>query len=356
MIAPTAAIDGNPLSASPTSHLAPTGDDWRPIRTSEVLHLAASGVIDGRAVGRALELAALVPTARGWRVAAERLLLGLGAGLLAAGAICLVAYNWSSLPRWGRFGLAQAVLLLVLAAAWRLGIGTRHGKAALTLAAALVGPLLALHGQTYQTGAELSGLFLAWAALALPWTLAARAASGWLLWLAIAETGLLLHLTYFELWDVPWPGSVPTWALVCLFNLLALGAWETLSLRFDWLRSRLGPRLIAAALVLPLSGLTCLYLWPQRMPGLALAPVAWLLVLAVGYIAYRRRRVDLVMLALGWLAVTMVLLAVLVRFLGDWSASPVGWLLGAALLVAASASGRRWLRGAAEAPVAPRGS
>ncbi len=350
----------SPQPGRPGDDARPTGhrvdDDRRPIRTAEVLHLAESGVIDGDAVGRALELAGLVPTARGWRVAAERLLLGLGIGLLAAGTICLVAYNWSSMPRWGRFALAQAVLLLVLALAWRLGIGTRHGKAALTLAAALIGPLLALHGQTYQTGAELSGLFLAWAALALPWTMAARAASAWLLWLAIVETGLLLHLTFFELWDVLWPGGVPTWALVCLFNLLALVAWETMSLRADWLRTRSGPRLIAVALVLPLTGLTSLFLWPSRTPGLTLAPVAWLLVLAAGYVAYRRHRVDLVMLSLGWLAVTIVLLAALVRLLGQWSAGPAGWLLGAALLAAASASGRRWLRKAAGAPLAQAGS
>jgi hypothetical protein len=102
--------------------------------------------------------------------------------------------------------------------------------------------------------------------------------------------------------------------------------------------------LIAAALVLPLTGLTCLFLWPPRTPGLAIAPVAWFLVLAVGYVSYRRHRVDLVMLALGWLAVTTVLLAVLVRLLDQWSAGPAGWLLGAALLAAASAWGRHWLR------------
>jgi uncharacterized membrane protein len=266
--------------------------------------------------------------------------------------ICLVAYNWSSLPRWGRFALAQSVLLLVLVLAWRLGLGTRDGKAALTLGIALIGPLLALYGQTYQTGAELSSLFLAWAALALPWTLAARAGSAWLLWLAILEAGLLLHLTVFELWDVLWPGRIPTWAWVCLFNLLALAAWEFGSARFDFLRGRLGPRLIAAALVLPLSGLACLFLWPPRAPGLAFAPFAWLLVLVGGYVAYRRRQVDLVMLSLGWLAVTIVLLAVLVRVLGQWSAGPAGLLLGAALLAAASAVGRHWLRGVDAAPPA----
>jgi uncharacterized membrane protein len=320
-----------------------------------VLHLAESGLIDGRAVGRALELAGLAPTARRWRLAAERLLLGLGTGLLAAGVICLVAYNWSSLTRWGRFTVAQAVLLLVFAAAWRLGFTSRYGKAALTLATALIGPLLALYGQTYQTGAELSGLFLAWAVLALPWTVASRTASGWLVWLGILEAGLLLHLTFFELWGVLWAGVVPTWAWVCAFNLVALAAWEALSDRFEWLRGRFGPRLIAAALVFPLTGLTCLFLWPSRTPGLVIAPVAWLLVLAGGYVAYRRHRIDLVMLALGWLAVTIVLLASLVRVLGQWSAGPAGWLLGAALLAAASAWGRHWLRNVDAAPLAQVG-
>ena len=355
MIAPIAAMREGALPALHQTDYPPdrqADHDLRPIRTADVLQLAEARVIDDRAVGRALELAGCALTARGWRTAVDRLLLGLGIGLLAAGIICLVAYNWSSLPRWGRFALAQSFLLLVLALGCRLGLGTAQGKAVLTLAIALIGPLLALYGQTYQTGAELSGLFLTWAALALPWTLAARVSAGWLLWLAIVETGLLLHLTVFELWDVLWLGRLPTWAWVCLFNLPALVAWELLSGRLDWLHGRLGPRLIATALIAPLTGLTCLFLWETRTPGLALAPLAWLLVLAAGYAAYRLRRVDLVMLALGWLAATIVLLAGLVRLLDQWSAGPAGWLLGAALLVAASALGRHWLRGVDAAPLA----
>ena len=341
MIAPIAAMTDVPLRAShQTGHPTHSGADYpadqqadhdlRPVRTADVLHLAAAGVIEDCALARALELAGCAPTARGWRIAVDRLLLGLGIGLLAAGIICLVAYNWSSLPRWGRLALAQSVLLLVLALGWRLGLGSSRGKAVLTLAIALIGPLLALYGQTYQTGAELAGLFLTWAALALPWILAARLASGWLLWLAIVETGLLLHLTALELWGVLWLGRAPTWTWVCLLNLLALVGWERLSVRLDWLHGRLGPRLLATALLAPLTALTCLFLWPPRAPGLALAPFAWLLVLAAGFVAYRMRRVDLVMLALGWLTVTIVLLAGLARLLGPWSTAPAGWLLGAA--------------------------
>ena len=318
--------------------------DPRPMRTVDILGLAELGVLDGRDVGRALELAGCAPTPAGWRSAVDRLLLGLGGALLASGAICIVAYNWSSLSRWGRFGLAQAILLLVFALALRLGLATRYGKAALTLAIALIGPLLALYGQTYQTGADLSGLFLAWAALALPWTLAARAASAWLLWLAILEVGVLLHLTAFDLWEVFWLGVVPTWGWVCFFNLLALLAWEALAERIEWLRGRLAPRVIAACLIGPLTALTCAVILSVRSPGLGLAPVAWLLALAGGYVAYRLRRVDLAMLALGWLAVTIVLLAALGRFLSWGSAGAGAWLLGAALLIASSSLGRQWLR------------
>ena len=73
------------------------------MRTVDILGLAELGVLDGRDVGRALELAGCAPTPAGWRSAVDRLLLGLGGALLASGAICIVAYNWSS--RW-RFGLA----------------------------------------------------------------------------------------------------------------------------------------------------------------------------------------------------------------------------------------------------------
>jgi uncharacterized membrane protein len=314
------------------------------IRTADVLRLAERGVLDGRNLDRALQLAGRVPTARGWRVAIDRLLLGLGVALLVAGVVCMVAYNWSSISRWGRFALAQAVLLLVFGLALGLGAGSRYSKPVLAMAIGLIGPLLALFGQTYQSGADVADLFVTWAVLALPWVLASRFAPAWLSWLAIVETGLVLHVVAFDLWQTIWLGFVPTWAWACLLNLLALIAWEYLACRLDWLRGRLGPTIVATCLVGLLTGLSCAAVWSVESPGLVFAPLAWVLALAAGYLAYRVRGVDLGMLALGWLSVTVVLLAALGRVLSETRGEAFAFVLGAGILIASSALGRQWLK------------
>jgi uncharacterized membrane protein len=57
----------------------------------------------------------------------------------------------------------------------------------------LTGVLLAVIGQVYQTGADVFELFVAWAALILPWTVISRHAAHWLLWLVVAEVALVLY-------------------------------------------------------------------------------------------------------------------------------------------------------------------
>jgi uncharacterized membrane protein len=326
------------------------------VQTSDVLRLAERRTLAPADVDRALQLAGCVPTAAGWKHVLDRLLLGLAIAFLVSGAICLVAYNWSEMPRWGRLALAQTVLLLVLGLVVWLGPSSVYGRAALVVAIGLIGPLLALFGQTYQTGADLSGLFLGWALLSLPWVFASRAAAAWLLWLAVLETGVFLHIDAFDLWRAGWLPLLPTWAWACGLQLAVLVGWERCARRYEWLAGRLGPRLIATSLLALLTGLVCALVWseglrqPQSLPLLQLAPIIWLLVLAAGYFAYRVRGVEMAMLCLGWLSVTIVLLALLVRFLGSGWSNPLALLLAAALLVASSALGRRWLRDVVNGP------
>ncbi len=323
----------------------------RPVRTADVLRLAEAGVVAPEGVGRALQLAGRAPTGAGWIRAAERLLLGVGVALLLAGIVCVVAYNWAGLGRWARFGLAQAVLMAVLALALLLGPGSRPGRAMVTAAIVLVGPLLALFGQTYQTGADLSELFRSWAFLSLPWVLASCFAPAWLAWLVIAETWLALHVDAFDLWWHIWIGVLPTWLLACALNAAALVLWEVAAARFVWLRdddmpaavARSGPWLIAVALLGLLSGIVCALVLGAGPPGAAAAPLAWFLVLAAGYHAYRVRRVDLVMLALGWTSVTAVALSVMLRLAVRLGMPELAMLVGAGVLVASSVWGRQWL-------------
>ncbi|MFT3799675.1 MAG: DUF2157 domain-containing protein [Burkholderiaceae bacterium] len=327
---------------------------WLQNRTApsidDVASLVHRNVLERRDFGRALEAAGLVPGARGWRVAVQRLLMGAGLGLMLAGVVCIVAYNWAGMRPGARLALAQAGLLAVLGLALWRGIETPAGRWLLTAAALLVGPLLALFGQTYQTGADTWELFRGWALLSLPWVLASRRASAWLAWLAIVETGFALYCVALDRWVWPWPG-VPAWLFASAFNLGALVAWEAAGRRWAWLGGRAGPRAIAACLLAVLTGATAIAVLANGtgldVSSLVLAPLAWALVIAAGYLAYRVRAVEIGMLTLGWLSLTLVLFAWLLRFAWSFGSPTLALLLGAALLVGASAGGRYWLTKAA---------
>ena len=64
-------------------------------------------------------------------------------------------------------------------------------------AALLVGALLALVGQTYQTGADTFELFAVCAAAILPWVLVACFPTLWVLWLAGCGTGFVVWTASF---------------------------------------------------------------------------------------------------------------------------------------------------------------
>ncbi|HEY6391266.1 MAG TPA: DUF2157 domain-containing protein [Bryobacteraceae bacterium] len=160
----------------------------------EILNWAATGRLKPSDAPRALEIGGLTPQLSDWRTFLQTLLLWTGSVLVAAGVIFFFAYNWRSLHRFGKFALAETVFAAALIAAWRLGTERLAGKAALCGAALLTGALLALLGQTYQTGADTYELFAFWAALILPWAIAARLAPLWLMWIGLVN----LSATYFE--------------------------------------------------------------------------------------------------------------------------------------------------------------
>jgi uncharacterized membrane protein len=317
------------------------------IGTREVLELGTQRVLDARALGQALTLAGRVPGAAQWPLAIERLLGGLAAVLAVTGIAFVVAANWAQWGPWMRFALAQGVVIVVvLAAAWR-GLGTPLGKVLLTAAIALIGPLLALFGQTYQTGADTWELFQSWALLALPWTIAACYAPAWLLWLVLAEGAVAGWLGTFDLFLALWFGVLPTWIWAVLFNVAALAAWEWAGQRFEWMAGRFTPRLIAGFVLGLLTMLTVAAIWdlsPRREQGLGLGMLLWFVSMGAGYWAYRVRAVDLGMLSLGVLSATVVVLAAIGRALDLMHAGALALWLGAGVLILVSTLARDWLR------------
>ena len=179
---------------------------------AELDAFVASRRLSAEAAGAALALSGNRPGRAEWRAFVVRLLEALGVLGLAAGAIFFVAANWEDYGVFGRFAILELALSACVGVALWRAPPHRAGQAALMLALLLTGALLALFGQSYQTGADVHELFVGWAMLALPFALAAQSGAVWAAWLCVANLGLVLYFGVVggrgrELVDFWWWGS-----------------------------------------------------------------------------------------------------------------------------------------------------
>jgi uncharacterized membrane protein len=116
------------------------------------------------------------------------------AGVLSfgAGIVFFVAANWQDFGVFSRFALLEVVLAISVGLAIWQPAPLVMGRLALLVAFVATGALLALFGQTYQTGADLYELFLMWAALGLPLVLASQWSVAWGAWLLVLNISLSL--------------------------------------------------------------------------------------------------------------------------------------------------------------------
>lgn len=201
---------------------------------------------------RYLEAVGVVRDGVYWRRWGQNALLSLAVGQVLAGILFFFAFNWADLPPFAKLGLIQGGIVLCIAGTW-VGRSRRFVlEALLTAAAMLVGIVLAVFGQIYQTGADAYTLFVGWALLILPWVALSGALGPWVLWLAVTGVG---GATYAAQIAVPmdWIPPEPVAALLALFYTAALAAREIGARRgIAWLRPR-WPRRLLAAVVLGLT-------------------------------------------------------------------------------------------------------
>jgi uncharacterized membrane protein len=265
--------------------------------------LAEAGVLPPSALERALQLSTASPPRREWRDFLSTTLMVLGSLLVLSGVIYFFAYNWADMHRFGKLGLIAVGIAGTAVAAWRLGEGLA-GQLSLLASAVLVGALLAVYGQAYQTGADPYELFVGWAVLILPWVALARFAPLWLFQLVLVDTGVVLF------WAQVLDGGDDTaaWLAVGL-GLLNGFAWATYehfaNAGVSWLQGRWVARALSIMTVAPLMVAAEAFILAPSDVG-AGAGVALLLVLgslAADYALHRHLRGELFLLCLGILCV-----------------------------------------------------
>ncbi len=192
---------------------------------------ARTGALPAARLPAALHLAGAAPDGSAWLRFLTRFVFGLGAVLVASGAIYFVAFNWHELSRFAKFALVEASIVLAIAVVWRAGPQTVVGQSALVAAALCTGALLALVGQVYQTGADTHELFVAWALAILPWAVLGSVPALWLLWLGIVNVAVGLYFQTFPgLFGVVFGPRELMWWLFFV-NTFAWVAWELLARR-----------------------------------------------------------------------------------------------------------------------------
>jgi uncharacterized membrane protein len=305
------------------------------------------GSIAAHDIDAALRLGGLRPDTKAWRKLLEAMLLWLGVLALSAAVTFFIAFNWEALGKFAQFALVQGLVLLALFAYWRWSGQPRIAEAALLAAALLLGTLLALVGQTYQTGADTWQLFATWAVLMLPWALLGRSAVLWLLWLALLNlaTVLWFQLRPGGLWMLFTPWEQMLWALFAL-NTIAWVVWEWAVHRGSSslpATSRWPQRLLAVA-----SG-TCITILVlvSLFEGDSLALLSWLvygLWVAAVYFLFRLRWPDLFVLAGAAFSLIVTLNAALGRLVSEVDDTGITFLLLTCTTIGSAGYAAVWLR------------
>ncbi|MEP1552297.1 DUF2157 domain-containing protein, partial [Paraglaciecola sp.] len=179
-------------------------------------------------VPEAIAITKISPSAVQWQNFINILLLWFGSLSLAFGVIFFVAANWQEVGRMGKFAIVEGALL----SAMILHLKFRHKEvirqAILLVAILLVGALMALFGQTYQTGADPWQLFFNWALLTTPWVLISRFSVIWLIWLGLLNLSISLYYqTFGGYLNIAW--------VAFAFNTAALVIWQVSVSKFSWL-------------------------------------------------------------------------------------------------------------------------
>lgn len=313
-----------------------------------LLEWAEQSRIDPDRLTEAMRVSDVLPSANDWRGFLDTLLLWLGALLTASGVVFFFAYNWGNLGRFSRFALVEGLLVIALLAVWRLGLDKLSGKVALMVAAVFVGVLLALVGQTYQTGADTYELFGAWCLLILPWALIAKFDGLWVFWLFLLNLTVVLYYdTFGGIFGVAFGIEQMLW-LLFLINTAALLIWEYLVSRGHSSRRsiRWMTRLLATVSCGLITALAIFGVFGDGKWTSVLGPLVWLLWMASAYYWYRKVVLDVYVLAIGVLSVVAVVNVVLARLLFEGGMEHSGGLLLMSLsVIGLSAFGAFWLRG-----------
>lgn len=331
-------------------------------RQRQLANALAQGLIRPGAEHEVMLRFGMLPSGEQWTHFFEQVMLWLGVIFCGSALIFFFAYNWDAMGKFAQFGLAQIAIIASIAGYIKLETSSVSGKACLLLASLLVGALLALVGQTYQTGADTYELFLVWAIAIAAWVIVAKLAALWLFWLVLIN--LAVHL-YFDTFNIfggvfgvmfSFGDTAQLWILF-IINISALIIWEVLINRrvsvnevanevANEAASTWAIRVVLLAcgvLITNLALHAVLTSNDEQITSKLVEFIGFILFIVIGYRYYRHHRKDVFALAGGILSCIVVATTFMAKNVFDYRDGG-SFLLIALFIVAQSAAAAWWLK------------
>ena len=233
----------------------------------------------------------------------------LGAIFLASGVMFFIAYNWEVLGKFFKFGIVELAVVGSFLAAYFLKENSLGFKSAIVVGSFLIGVLLALFGQVYQTGALPYELFMYWALMVLPIALLSRFAGIWILEVVLINFVVYLY-NYSYLYEQLFHNSM-NYNMLFIVNFVILVFWSLLSKYVDFLNEAYAIRFVAT-LAFVWASISILIFIIGRDANIITLLVYLIFVLYVFYM-YRVKELDIYILSILLLSVNIVVVASVVR-------------------------------------------
>ena len=319
--------------------------------TSQVYEWLEQGHITRAQANELFRSVLVSPNSLSWQRLLSLLLQWAGALSLVTGIIFFFAYNWQSLDRISKFALIEAALLISLVCfvwlyyrsmlrqvdAHHHLFGATLANVALLVVSMLIGGLLALVGQTYQTGADPWQLFALWALAIIPLAWVAGFDGLWLLLLGLVNLslGLFADTASYLLDEQIWLFVFAAINLTIYYGFVFMG--KSQSNRWH------APLMQYASSLVAMGCFTLLLCWmifepSDSKPLLVGVWAGYFIHLLLGFWWFRHRLLQIYPLALGGFSLIAVGAALLTELLFKDS-DPIGGFLLIGLYIILASTG-----------------
>ena len=262
----------------------------------------------------------------------------LGAIFLASGVMFFIAYNWQVLGKFFKFFLVEAGIVGSFLLSYRLDEKSIGFKSSILVGSFLIGVLMALFGQVYQSGAESYELFLYWAVIVLPIAILSRFS-----WIWVFEV-VLLNFAFYTM-DWYYIGlhrfEVETMSII---NGIIFVVWSILSDKVEFLNQKYATRVIAT-LAIFWTGFAMQELIFSRYSADGWIAIFSILLAIFTFYRYRYKELDIYILSILVLCLNLIVASAILRFSGSFSGAII---TGAIVMIPVGFFSIAWLKNLGE--------